>query len=223
METREERLMCLHPRLNAFFNPITAQVEVGKEGWTMLNNSLYYHETTIDLSGYSLQDLTFVPTAVGIQDPGIYYVKLAGGDTPTLIYTQVLDIVTSVPLDPDTVSNLQLAKIGPGLLGSTEDFAPIILGQYRFFIPSNEFTMPALQTLQRSVRFDSGEPTAASKLFCYRILQIYTEGAADPYGVGTNIQVPSARYILQGLMTKEEDLVHMMRLKRSYELNPPTD
>jgi len=216
MENREERLMALHPRLYAIFDPATGSMNPGKEGWTMHNNELYSHVSTIDLSGYASESLSFVPMAVGIQDPGIYYVKIM--DSATTQFTQVLDIVTSVPIDPQIVSDLQTASIGMGLLGSEEDFRSILLGQYRMMTPNSTVSVPEYQQLQRSQRFDSGEPTAADKLYCYRIVKVYIDGSTDPFQPGALIQSPAARQIIQGMMVKEDELVHLMRMKRSYEL-----
>lgn len=216
MEDREERLMALHPRLYAIFDPATGAMSPGKEGWTMHNNELYSHVTTIDLSGYAAESLSFVPMAVGIQDPGIYYVKIVGSATDQ--FTQVLDIITSVPIDPQVVSDLQTASIGMGLLGSREDFKSILLGQYRMMTPNSTIASPNYQQLQRSQRFDSGEPTAADKLYCYRIVKVYIDGNPDPFQPGALVQSPAARQIIQGMMVKEDELVHLMRMKRSYEL-----
>lgn len=220
MEDREERLMALHPRLTAYWDVETGTMNAGKEGWTMHNNELYSHVTTIDLSGYASESLSFAPMAVGIQDPGLYWVQVLGGATgpPTTQFTQVLDIITSVPIDPQIISDLQTASIGMGMLGSREDFKSILLGQYRMMTPSNQFSTIYFQQLQRSQRFDAGEPTAADKLYCYRIVKVYTDGSADPWGIGSYVQSPAARQILQGMMITEDELVHMMRLKRSYEL-----
>ena len=220
MEDREERLMTLHPRLLAQWDSVAGQMDAGKEGWFRHNDTLYSHETTIDLSGYAAESLSFVPTAVGIQDPGIYYVLQANGATgpSTLLFTQVLDIITSVPIDPQVISDLQTFSIGMGMLGSTEDFQSIVMGQYRMMTPSNTLQLPAYQQLQRSQRFDSGEPTAADKLFCYRIVKVFAEGSAEPWGNGSLIQSPAARQILQGVMTTENELVHLMRMKSSLEL-----
>jgi hypothetical protein len=198
-------------------------MQPGKEGWQLAPTSggtLYWHETTIDLSGYAAESLSFVPTAVGIQDPGLYYVKQAGGSTgpSTELFTQVLDIITSVPINPQVIGDLQLFSIGMGMLGSTEDFKSIVMGQYRMMTPSTTLTLPNYQQLQRSQRFDSGEPTAADKLFCYRIVNVYAVGSADPWGPASLIQSPAARQILQGVMTTENELVHLMRMKRSLEL-----
>jgi hypothetical protein len=60
----------------------------------------------------------------------------------------------------------------------------------------------------------SGDPTAADKLFCYRIVSVIS----DDLGDGALAVIPAARQILNGYMDEETELVYMQRLKRSYEL-----
>tara|TARA_R110001599_G_C12202328_1_gene655816 strand:- start:919 stop:1560 length:642 start_codon:yes stop_codon:yes gene_type:complete len=196
----------------------------GKTGWQELGPGLnvWAHSTDIDLSGYALQDLSFFPTGVGVQDPGLY--SLYVSDTPlTGVLVQVIDIVTSVPLNNEQLlqmSNRQLAQVGPGMLGSDREFETILMGQYRAFTFDNSFTaIQGTLTLQRSQRFGSGEPTAADKLSTYRIVEIFTEpNFPSPFTATDQLKIPAARYILNGEMVEEDNLVHMMRLKRSYEL-----
>ena len=86
------------------------------------------------------------------------------------------------------------------------------------------FKIPNFQQLQRSQRFESGEPTAADKLYCYRIVQIQADGLlpTDPSGGLTPgqsyISIPAARQLIAGRINEESELVYMQRLKRSYEL-----
>jgi hypothetical protein len=63
--------------------------------------------------------------------------------------------------------------------------------------------------------FGSKEPTAAAKLFCYKLVRV--QGAAPP-GAGELLKVPASRIGLHGRMFSEDEMPYIMRLKRSYEL-----
>jgi len=214
------RLAAMHPALTLTFQGGTTwgpTPGTPSPAWEILtSNSGWYHETQIDLSGYALQDMTFFPSAVGVQDPGVYRMLPGAASTTSSLY--VMDIITSTPINPndvmvaDQLGNMQ----GPGMFGSDETFETIVYGLLRVFAENSTIKIPNFQQLQRSQRFESGEPTAADKLYCYRIVQISSVGALD---AGTSyIVVPAARQLVAGRIKEETELVYMQRLKRSYEL-----
>jgi hypothetical protein len=211
MENSERRLTALHPRLNATYDGSKWN---GLEGWTVLDaaGTQFGHETQIDLSGYAMESLTFFPNAVGIQDPGVYLLR--GTEDPTFSGIQVLDVITSVPMDLSTVSSLQVQGAAPGMLESVHEFETILFGLYRFFSTNTNIPYANYVQLERSQRFDSGEPTAADKLFCYRIVNLTVSGLDS----SSRVSIPAARQLIGGVMSEEPDLVYMQRLKRSYEL-----
>lgn len=211
MDNQDRRLTALHPALNANFDG--AQWS-DLNGWSVLNPAAtrFGHETSLDLSGYSRESLTFFSTSVGIQDPGIYVFKPTEGSQFNGMH--VLDIITSVPMDLDRVANLQGSNIGPGMLGSDSDFQTIVFGMYRFFTQNQNIPYPNYQQLERSQRFDSGEPTAVDRLYCYRIINL-ASGGLDPQSF---VKIPACRQLVAGVMAEESELVYMQRLKRGYEL-----
>jgi hypothetical protein len=226
-----QQITALHPKLEARTSsdpsadpPVFGLWDDGREGWTRLgaNSTTWYHQTDIDLSGYALQDLSFFPQAVGVQDPGLYSLRPAETEL-TGVLVQVIDLVTSVPLNEEELlllSDRQLFGIGPGMMGSNQDFETLMMGQYSVYTADS--SLKAIQgslVLQRSVRFGSGEPTAADKLTTYRIASFFVEpNFPNPFTENDLFRIPAARYLLNGEMVAEPDLVHMMRLKRSYEL-----
>ena len=212
MELSERRIAALHPALNATYSESDGWSPLN--GWQELRASILAHETQIDLSGYAMDSLTFFANGVGLQDPGIYAFK-PGETSETFQGLVVLDIVTSVPMDLETVADTIMNDItAPGMLGSLYEFETILFGMYRFFSPNTNIAFPNYQSLVRSQRFDSGEPTAADKLYCYRVVGTVTLDLDD----NSIIQIPAARQIIAGAMGDEPDLVYMQRLKRSYEL-----
>ena len=209
---QERRLAAMHPSLSSDYS--TGQWN-NLNGWTVLNaaETRFAHETVIDLSGYAMESLTFFPAAIGLQDPGFYTYLPGAGSTYNGM--QVLDIVTSVPMDLDTVANSQGLGRGPGMLGSLYEFETILFGMFRFFTANTNIPYANYQQLERSQRFDSGEPNAADKLYCYRIVTLLSDGPPEPT---SRFAVPAARQLIGGAMDAESELVYMQRLKRSYEL-----
>ena len=214
------RLAAMHPQLTATYTAAGwipyAGSTVNQINWQLLGTgSGFFHETQIDLSGYSMNELTFFPNAVGIQDPGVYTMKPGAAATNSGLL--VLDIISSTPIDPTDVmyNDLVVNNIGPAMFGSDETFETILYGLFRFFSENNTILIPHYQQLQRSQRFESGEPTAADKLYCYRIVQILADALDD--GV-SYIAIPACRQMIAGVIDEEPDLVYMQRLKRSYEL-----
>ena len=205
----ERRLAAMHPSLAASYD---GAQWTNLNGWQLAGGTSVAHETSIDLSGYSRESLTFFPAAIGLQDPGIYLFTAGLGSPYSGL--QVLDIVTSVPMDLSQVSFNQNNGIGPAMLGSEYDFSTILFGMYRFFTANLNIPYPGYQQLERSQRFDSGEPNASDRLFCYRIVTPLTQDL-DPESV---LLIPAARQLIGGAMDEESELVYMQRLKRSYEL-----
>ena len=213
------RLAAMHPALTVSYaggtNWTAYPGTTGKTWQQLSSGSGFFHETQIDLSGYALQDLTFFPNAVGIQDPGQYRMKAGAAASTSAVF--VLDLITSTPIDVNRVmvDDLFGLNIGPAMFGSDETFETVLYGLFRLFSVNSTITIPDYQQLQRSQRFESGEPTAADKLYCYRIVQISAEvlDAGQSY-----LLVPACRQMIAGNIDAEPELVHMQRLKRSYEL-----
>jgi hypothetical protein len=221
MENQDRRLTALHPSLVGVWDN-AAGSWTPTNGWQQAGTSVYFHETQIDLSGYSRESLTFFPNALGIQDPGVYLFnpQTIIPDAPQQAM-QVLDIITSVPIIGAQgildVAQTQLPfpnNTGLGMLGGSHDFTTILFGMYRFFTANTNIPYPAYLQLERSQRFDSGEPTAVDKLYCYRIVATLQQDLID----GDAIGIPACRQLVSGVFSEETELVYMQRLKRGYEL-----
>ena len=213
------RLAAMHPGLTETYDTglnWVSTVPGRNQGWQQLaTGSGWFHQTDIDLSGYAMESMTFFPSAVGIQDPGVYRMKPGAASVTSSLY--VLDLITSTPIDPNRIMNSDFlgAGIGPGMFGSPETFETILYGLARVFSENDTIKIPNYQQLQRSQRFESGEPTAADKLYCYRIVQISAEALDSGL---SNILIPACRQLVSGMIDQESELVYMQRLKRSYEL-----
>lgn len=146
--TDDRTLSAMHPALIATFDPLTGGWS-NLNGWELAAPTVLFHETQIDLSGYAAKSLTYFPEAVGIQDPGTYL--FAGGPGAQYTALQVLDIITSVPMNILEISDVQATLVtGPGMLGSSREAQTILMGQYRFFTPNTFLTYPNYVQLERS-------------------------------------------------------------------------
>ena len=113
------RLAAMHPSLNLQYDgginwsviPLSPP-----NGWsTLTSNAGFFHETQIDLSGYAMDSLTFFPSAVGVQDPGIYRFAPKADSLTSGLY--VFDLITSTPINPSDImiNDLLLGNYGPGM------------------------------------------------------------------------------------------------------------
>jgi len=183
------------------------------KGWSAgdpvgLPNAVMY-ESYIDMGGLTLDDLTFVPQGVELQDPGRYVMEgFAAGDV------EVIDIISQERLTlPDIDANLALGNV-PGMMETTEDFRQIIFGQYRSMLLANTSANLQLLSTVDGGLFGSGEATAAAKLWCYRVMRVN----GTPIPALTVLNAPASRFIVVGTTIEEKELPYMMRLKRSFEL-----
>jgi hypothetical protein len=212
MDNIERRLEADHPALASIYDGANWGT---LNGWEQLSSTVVAHETRIDLSGYTRDSLTFFPTGVGLQDPGIYRFSPVVDPANPLIALQVLDIVTSIPMDLLEVATTMVNdNAAPGMIGSSSQFESILFGAYRWFTPNDQVSYPNYMSLERSERFDSGEPSASENLYCYRIVQTVQQSLVD----GNSVQIPAARQLIAGVIAEEKDTVYFQRLKRSYEI-----
>jgi hypothetical protein len=207
----ERTILAEHPALTASYDNATSTWST-LDGWEQVAPTILIHETSIDLSGYAMEDLTLYVEELGLQDPGVYSFIAGGGATFSGV--QIIDVILSAPIKDFTTIGNSVSSTGIGMIGSPYNFEQILLGTYRFFTPNQLIAYPGFQQLTRTQRFDSGQPNAADKLFAYRIAVLTTN---DLDGT-SSVVVPAARQMINGRFFKEEDLHHMMRLKRSYEL-----
>jgi len=188
----------------------------GYKGWIPSTAStMVFYETYFDLSGYTLDSLTALPIAAMLQDPGLY------ACTDTKVPIQVLDILSQERLDAGTVFvDLVTNNNVPGMLTTTNNFEQVTFGNYRLYMAQLSFTNPSgLATIAYlpadSMQFGSGDAVSVEKLWCYRFIIGNGATAAS----SSTIKIPASRFILNVNVIDEPDLVHMMRLKRSYELD----
>lgn len=217
------------------FGPLSIQYDGDSSKWVLLasggdyqeisssiTSAMYVSQVDIDLSGYAMDRKTFYPYSSFEQRSGPTNGKFSGTLTsqPSVVD---MTIVSSVPM---TNADLGAAVGGqapgftiysgfPGGIGRF-DRGQIVHGELKWYTVDSTLSVAGgnnvLKLMTREV-FSSLEPTAADKLYSYRILLVST--AADE---GTSCTWPSSRVLLPGNISSEPKLEYMMRLKRSYEL-----
>jgi len=209
---RNETLMVMFPRLST---AVGAAAIDAADGWTPLSANGCFIQNDIDLAGFAQQDLTFATFETMMQDPGLYLSEVGGGGAPgSGTRMMVCEFISDVPFNTGDLQNVltDLPARAPGMLGTNQDFKQIIYGNLRTYVPNTTLGLPGYFQLIDSSGFGSKEPTAASKLYCYKIVQLTNGTPTD------TLQIPASRIGLMGRMFAEDELAYIYRLKRSYEL-----
>jgi len=204
MEGRNESVTAMFPPVDSTYTTSWGDTN----GYRTLGADALYFSSTIDISGWTMRDYTFGTVQSQYQDPGVYT------STAVSSKTEVVEIISDVPISIVALGIIKdnLGSTVPGMLESAQDFTTIIYGHYRLYVPNNSLgAFPGFLQLISSGSFGSKEPTASSELYCYRILKC--TGAP-----GELLTAPACRVGLFGVFYQEGELPHMMRLKRSYEL-----
>ena len=199
---------------DATWNSIEGAWQANIAGVNALN---LVYEDSIDLSGYANQKLTFFPELSLLQESPVDALTGPGA-------AGILDatVITTAPIDHADLVQLTALGSAPGL---TDVFAVdgnltyeqvlfcrIRVGLVDTATPSAQGFLRDKKTMQ----LGSMEPTAADKLFVYRVIVAYPLISGVPEF--EDLIAPAQRVILRGTMAEEPTIEYMMRLKRSYEL-----
>jgi hypothetical protein len=176
-----------------------------------------YWEGYFDLSGYNLDDLTLVPTLMELQDSGIYQTTFfpvgpTGTQDEGLF---IVDVMSQEKLNIDDTMLGILTGGYPSTNQSSTNFEQIPMCNVRFTRIRTTYGANNLQSVVCGGSYGSGEPTAGEKLYLYRFIVV---SSLVPFTGPEGIIAYPTRFILGANIIKEEELAHMMRLKRSYEL-----
>jgi len=167
-----------------------------------------------DMSGFTVQDKTWISLGAGIQDPGIY--TLGNGLPPNAALADggmvSLELMTTTPLDIQTVADDLADNRMPTYLATTANWEQVIFAQWRGWTSQlTTYSFPGILTPFMGQEFGSGEPSAADKIYLYRFL--LPSGTPVPHTV---FNVPGLRFLLGGVPVAEPDLEWIYRLRRSY-------
>jgi len=178
-------------------------------GWVKVSSGSALWRGTIDLQGVTAGERTLFFASNLLQRPLPYATsldpQLSGG---LEIRDQI--VVSDVPLERATSTTVPWSQTA-GFNDTEDDFSQVKLGQG--FIVASNANVPQSLPIIDSYSFGSGDPTATSKLYLYRWVEV-TVGLAGP---GEIVGIPALRYVATGLSTEEPDMIWMNRLRKSFE------
>jgi len=181
--------------------------------WTKVSGGTFLSEETLDIAGLSMQELTLFFGSQGLQRSTTYFTSMTplptGGGRVIDIF-----IVSDVPLQD--VGALGTPSLGTsteaGFNVSPDDALNTKFARGSVMVQSSN--TPGVMIESDTWNFGSNDPTASDSLYLYRWVGLVTSGI--PVNLDT-ITIPSLRYIATGIATKEPDLIHINRLRLSYE------
>jgi len=181
--------------------------------WTKVSGNTFLSEETLDIAGLSMQELTLFFGSQGLQRSSAYHTSITplpiGGGRVSDIF-----IVSDVPLQD--VGAFGTPSVGTsmeaGFNVSPDEALNTKFARGSIIVQSTN--TPGVMIEADTWNFGSNDPTAADSLYLYRWIGLITSGI--PQNLDT-ITIPSLRYIATGIATKEPDLIHINRLRLSYE------
>lgn len=186
------------------------------------NGTLFWYEQ-IDMSGFFVQDKTFFPADVSIQEPGLLKCGPTAAQWNGEASVQILDIISNVPVIDDMISPelpvidpFVLDEVFPGGTQSLIDNQFILFGRYHAYSADASSSFPGAMNLIRSSTFGRGLPTASDKLYCIRVVTSSAGGAVFPLGTAV-LEVPETIYTVEGVAADEGEMERIYRLRQSYE------
>jgi hypothetical protein len=180
-------------------------------------DDIWYSSSYIDLKGVAINGDTVFPKAATVQYAGRH--ALAGPAGSSMI---IHDIVTSIPIDTSDQTVLNgIFTFGVGFHGGTSlakgtlNFEHVIYGRSQRW--ANDLDVAAnFPEMREELFYGSMQPTASDRLYCYRFVGLYVTG-------DTGMDIPPARQLFEVDTKEEPEYQHLMRLKRSYDLQQSYD
>lgn len=182
------------------------------QGWVAgPDPNVFTSSTYFDLAGLSQEDKTLFIEQATVQHAGFTSVGAVAGDN-----VLIFDIMTSIPVDVTTaeVQN-DIAQRGLGFPGSSLNFEHVIYQRLQRWSLDLD-TNAAFSMLTEQQQSGSLAPTASDRIYSYRVLLFST-------GEDAGAVVPPARHLIQVKPRQEPTYQHIMRLKRSYDLQQEPD
>lgn len=174
------------------------------------------YESSIDLSGYANQSLTFFPETGFLQRTPAF--RLNATFAGQVMYSAT--VISTVPLDMVQLGEQILNSYGPGLTplynptvssDNYIDWSQVLWCEVNYHYGNNTLSDPGFMQVQESGQIGSLSATAADKLYVYAIV---IPGGTDI----TSMIIPAQRIGLIGQMAMEPTIEYMMRLSNSYQL-----
>ena len=192
-------------------------------------NTMWYFQDEIDVSGWGVKGETFYPTGFNVQFAP--YFEAMAGDS----YVWETVFVTQSPFDmrnylrnvnavggafPDTMPGMA-RRFAFKSQGATTpvttpplEYEDFIGGMIRVLATSEQLPL-TMQIPLTETDFSALTPTATDKLYVTRLVGFQ----ADVSLSGGTIKIPACRVIQAGMTSKESKMAYIMRLKDSFKLN----
>ena len=184
-------------------------------GWSDLGvGGQFVSENYFDLAGMSMEDKTLFFDGIAVQEAGnTSFQNGAAGDSYV-----VYDIMTSIPVDfTDPGVQAGLINHGLGFPASRLDFEHVLYQRRRRYSLDLDFAA-AFPNLIEEEQSGSLMPSASDRIYSYCYVAIY-----DLSGTVSGITVAGRRHLISASPRAEPEFEHIMRLKRSYDLQQSQD
>lgn len=165
-------------------------------------------EAILDLSGFTLkEDKTAFFAAQTTQRSLPYAVNVPiGPGQPGVVLTDYM-VVSDIPILGGNVFRVNQM----GFPADPSDFMSVKYATGSVWSQDNNLPNTMIQT--DSFSYGSADPTAAEKLWLYRVITVSKQGAVN----NDEVTIPTMRYIAEGVASEEPEFVYLNRLRRSYE------
>jgi len=183
------------------------------DNWEILDNGpapvgtpTFVTRSYYDLAGINMEDLTTFIQRIDVQEAFPIFGTAA---------CQVIDMVTTEEVTDAQLLAAYIYNTGggqlPGFLHSEYNMEQVIYGRTRTFQTSNTWSDLGLKAVST---WGTGSATAGTRLFLTRLVMVLGTATA-----GQTVHIPAADYVAGVVLLKEPELQHMMRLKRSFEID----
>jgi hypothetical protein len=196
-------------------DPIEFPATLTGDNWAAINNDpfpvgtpTFVTRSYYDLTGINMEDLTTFIQRIDIQEAFPLFGTAA---------CQVIDLVTTEEVTDSQLLAAWIYNTGggqlPGFLQSEYNMEQVIYGRTRTYQTSNTWSDLGLKAL---TTWGTGSATAGTRLFLTRVVMVLAQQEPMP---GQTVHIPACAYVAGVILLKEPELEHMMRLKRSFEID----
>jgi len=166
----------------------------------------YVTRSYYDLAGINMEDLTTFIQRIDVQEAFPIFGTAA---------CMVIDMVTTEEVTDSQLVAAYIYNTGggqlPGFLHSEYNMEQVIYGRTRTYQTSNTWDDIGLKAVST---WGTGSATAGTRLFLTRAVMVLSTADREQ-----TVHIPAADYVAGVVLLKEPELQHMMRLKRSFEID----
>ena len=177
-------------------------------------SGMFVSENYFDLAGMKLDDKTMFFDGIATQSAGNTTIGGGSAGNSCVVY----DILTSIPVDFDQASvRAAVINLGLGYPGGELNFEHVLYQRRRRYTLDID-TAGAFCLVAEDEQSGSLMPTASDRVYSYRVVQFY-----DISGTIDSASITGVRHLINATAKEEPTYEHLMRLKRSYDLQQSHD